>query len=216
MDDLMRRLRQVFRRDSALGLGYGVTSLMAAVNVRGAGDPEQRRKLSAELRSGGRAAVGFHELGHGNDFTRNDCQARVAKGGIILNGRKDVINNVEQAGSLLSFARTDGQPGARLTKDCLVLQPAECIPAASEETFERAGRYTVLLAVAACVGTWLYSPQNLGMERLHIALIRLAARLRRSAADDLPEQEMEVLFADLVRRSEHSLSYCLDSAPVFS
>jgi hypothetical protein len=129
MDDLARRLRPVFCRDSALGLGYGVTSLMAAVNVWVACDREQQRKSSAELRSGGRAAVGFRELGHGNDFMRDAFQ---------------------------------------------------------------------------------------GTERLHIALIRAAARLRGTAVDDLPEQEMEVLFAELVRRSGHSLSYCLDSAPVFS
>ncbi|MET0233300.1 MAG: acyl-CoA dehydrogenase [Kibdelosporangium sp.] len=489
MDDLGRRLRPVFRRDSALGLGYGVTSLMAAVNVWVAGDHGQRRELSAGLRSGARAAVAFHELDHGNDFMRNDFQAGYAEGGIILNGRKEVINNVERAESLLVFARTGDKPGARshslllvgaedlkkaqflpryrtggvrgcrlggvvftdvvvdvdsfvgapgtgvetalrafqitravlpamalgvldsalhvgyrfaarrrlygqyvidlphardtfvgvfadlliadclvtavargmqlaprhsaattaavkylvplvleeamgelavivgarsylregpqaifgkflrdlpvlglghaggtsclltiipqlpalarrawqpadprpelfdverplpefdfaglsiaasrddlaasllaaaqqvpagepvhalilgfvnefdrLTRDCLALRPAECTPAAGTETFALAERYAVLLAVAACVGTWLHSPQSPGTAWLHIALIRLAARLPMAAAVDLPEQETEVLFAELARRSEHNLSYCLDSAPVF-
>jgi hypothetical protein len=51
---------------------------------------------------------------------------------------------------------------------------------------------------------------------LHIALISLFARVRGTAAADLPEHEREVLFAEVVRRSEDNLTYCWDSAPVVS
>jgi alkylation response protein AidB-like acyl-CoA dehydrogenase len=113
VDDLARRLRPVFRRDPALGLGYGVTSFMAMALARTAGDSEQRRKMSAELLSGGKIAVAFHELAHGNDFLRNEVTALPGKGGMILNGRKEVINNVSRAGSMVVFARTDDRPGPR-------------------------------------------------------------------------------------------------------
>ncbi|MET0135541.1 MAG: acyl-CoA dehydrogenase [Kibdelosporangium sp.] len=113
VDDLARRLRPVFRRDPALGMGYGVTSLMAMALARAAGDSEQRRRMSAELLSGGRIAVAFHELAHGNDFLRNELTARPGDGGLVLNGRKEVVNNIAGAESMVLFARTDERPGAR-------------------------------------------------------------------------------------------------------
>lgn len=113
VDELGRRLRPVFRRDPALGLGYGVTSLMASVNMWVAGSMEQQRGLAAELRMGHRIAVAFHELEHGNDFLRNALRAELDGDRAVLTGVKEVINNVERAESLALFARTSGDAGAR-------------------------------------------------------------------------------------------------------
>ncbi|MDT4989546.1 MAG: hypothetical protein QOI74_3640, partial [Micromonosporaceae bacterium] len=113
VDELGRRLRPVFRRDAALGLGYGVTSLMAAVNVWTAGSAAQQDWLSGELLQRRRTAVAFHELAHGNDLLRNDCTARITDGQVIFRGRKEVINNVERAESVLLLARTGEDTGGR-------------------------------------------------------------------------------------------------------
>ncbi|TVZ75507.1 acyl-CoA dehydrogenase [Streptomyces sp. BK340] len=119
-DELARRLRPVFRRDPALGLGYGVTSLMAAVNVWAAGSAAQRRKVADHLLAGKRIAVAFHELAHGNDFLRNEFAARITTDQILLSGTKQVINNVERAESLVLFARTADAPGPRAHSTLLI------------------------------------------------------------------------------------------------
>ncbi|MFI9076357.1 acyl-CoA dehydrogenase [Streptomyces sioyaensis] len=112
-DELVRRLRPVFRRDGALGLGYGVTSLMAAVNVWAAGSHLQQRRLSDGLRAGSKVAVAFHELNHGNDFLRNETRVHTVGDRQLLNGTKEVINNIQRAQSMVLFARTDAGNGAR-------------------------------------------------------------------------------------------------------
>ncbi|MDS1270908.1 acyl-CoA dehydrogenase [Lipingzhangella sp. LS1_29] len=104
-DTLVRRLRPVFRRDAALGLGYGVTTLMAAVNVWTAGSSDQQHRMARELAQGHKVAVAFHELDHGNDFLRNTTMARRTDRW-RLDGGKQVINNIDRARSLLVFART--------------------------------------------------------------------------------------------------------------
>ncbi|MET8542861.1 acyl-CoA dehydrogenase [Kitasatospora sp. NPDC004799] len=113
IDTLARTLRPVFRRDVALGLGYGVTSFMAAVNVWTAGSAEQRRKVADLLLGGAKVSVAYHELAHGNDFLRNDFRAGPDAGGYRLHGRKQVINNADRAAAFALFARTDDAPGAR-------------------------------------------------------------------------------------------------------
>lgn len=133
LDELVRRLRPVFRRDAALGLGYGITSFMAAVNVWLGGSDEQRRSLAGTLLAGGRAAVAYHELDHGNDLLRNELQARVEGDQLILDGRKEVINNAARAERLVLFARTDDRPGGR--SHTLLLLDTASLPA---------GRWTVL------------------------------------------------------------------------
>ncbi|MFF6781352.1 acyl-CoA dehydrogenase family protein [Streptomyces sp. NPDC012510] len=114
IDTLARVLREVFRRDLALGLGYGVTSFMAAVNVWTGGDERQRTRLAEILLGGGRVSVAYHELAHGNDFLRNEFEARVQPdGSFLLHGAKQVINNAARAHAWLLFSRTDPAPGPR-------------------------------------------------------------------------------------------------------
>jgi len=113
LDTLVRVMRQVFRRDVALGIGYGATSFMAAVNVWTAGDGRQRRELADVLLAGGKAAVAYHELAHGNDFVRSEFSAEPTPEGFRLNGTKEVINNADRAQVVTLFSRTSPAPGSR-------------------------------------------------------------------------------------------------------
>ncbi|WP_409185978.1 acyl-CoA dehydrogenase [Amycolatopsis sp. VS8301801F10] len=119
-DELIRRIRPVFGRDVSLGLGYGVTSLMAAVNVWTAGSAKQRHELAGLLLGGAKVAIAYHELSRGNDFLHNDFRAEARAGRLWLDGTKQVINNVERADALVLFARTDDRPGGRSHSTLLV------------------------------------------------------------------------------------------------
>lgn len=116
-EDLVRRLLPIFRRDLALGLGHGITTFMAAVNVWLHGDERTQRDLAARLLRGERVAVCFHELAHGNDLLQNECTATLVEEGPVrgwrIDGAKQVINNIARAESALIFARTADTPGPR-------------------------------------------------------------------------------------------------------
>jgi alkylation response protein AidB-like acyl-CoA dehydrogenase len=115
-EDLVRRLLPIFRRDPSLGLGHGITSLMGAANVWVAGDEDMQSRVAKRLLAGERIAVGFHELSHGNDLIENECMAvRVTEptAGWRVDGRKEVINNIDRAESVLLFVRTDPESGPR-------------------------------------------------------------------------------------------------------
>jgi alkylation response protein AidB-like acyl-CoA dehydrogenase len=113
VDNLARVLRPVFRRDPALGLGYGVTSFLAAIAVWASGSEAQRRWTADLLLRGGRLAIAYHELAHGNDFVRNEFAALPDGADFLLDGRKEVINNAERAEALVLFSRTTAEPGPR-------------------------------------------------------------------------------------------------------
>lgn len=113
VDGLIRVLRPVFRRDAALGLGYGVTSFMAAVPVWAAGTARQRRWTADLLLGGGRLAFAYHELAHSNDFVRDEFSARLGAAGFVLGGSKPVINNVRRAEALVLYSRTGHGTGSR-------------------------------------------------------------------------------------------------------
>jgi alkylation response protein AidB-like acyl-CoA dehydrogenase len=103
---LIQLLRPVFGRDASLGLGYGLTSFMAAVNVYAAGRDDQKAAVAATLMSGTPISVAYHELDHGNDFGANALQATDDADIYRLNGTKSVINNADRAASAVVFART--------------------------------------------------------------------------------------------------------------
>ncbi|WP_051970085.1 acyl-CoA dehydrogenase [Kitasatospora azatica] len=114
-DALARILRPVFRRDVALGFGYGITSLFAAAAVWAAGSEEQRRRTAELISGGGRVCIVHHALAHGNAMWQGELTARPSSGGegFRLDGRKDVVINAEQAGALVVYARTAPERGPR-------------------------------------------------------------------------------------------------------
>jgi alkylation response protein AidB-like acyl-CoA dehydrogenase len=112
-DWLADTLRALWRRDPSLGLGYGLSSLIASVNVWSSGDENQRRKTAELLLANAKIAAAFHELDHGNDFAHADCTARPAGSGWLLSGRKEIVVNLRRAAAVVLFARTSQAAGSR-------------------------------------------------------------------------------------------------------
>ncbi|MZD07802.1 acyl-CoA dehydrogenase [Streptomyces sp. SID5785] len=133
LDVLARVLRAVFRRDAALGLGYGMTSYLAAVLVWADGTPDQQAQTAELLLNGGRMAGAYPEPTPGNDFLHNRLTASRVPGGHRLDGRKEALNNAARVDSLVVFAHTpeagpDAQtafllPGPAQHGDGLALSP---------------------------------------------------------------------------------------------
>lgn len=114
LDRMIGVMRAVFRRDPCLGLGYGASSFISSVNVWSAGNAGQQADLAAVLLNKGRVASVYHELAHGNDFAHAEFNAfPTGSGTLRLNGRKEVITNVQRAQGLILFARTAEAAGAR-------------------------------------------------------------------------------------------------------
>ncbi|MFE7561232.1 acyl-CoA dehydrogenase [Kitasatospora sp. NPDC057500] len=119
-DTLADVLRTVWRRDPALGLGYGFASFIASVNIWTGGDREQQRRTADLLLANRRIAAAFHELAHGNDFARAGFSARAADGGWLLSGRKEIVTNLRRAEAMVLFARTGDRAGSRSHSQFLV------------------------------------------------------------------------------------------------
>lgn len=124
LDHLIEIMRTVFRRDPSLGLGYGASSLIAAVNVWAGGRPEQRRAVADLLLRGGKLACGYFELAHGNDLARVDLAARGDGDLLRIDGGKQVISNIARADAVVLFARTGQAAGGRSHSLLLVDQAA--------------------------------------------------------------------------------------------
>ncbi|MGI5321191.1 acyl-CoA dehydrogenase family protein [Actinomadura nitritigenes] len=126
LDRLVEVMRTVWRRDPCLGLGYGASSFIASVNVWSAGDARQRREAAGLLLANRKIASVYHELAHGNDFSRAEFAAVRAGSGWRLDGRKEVVTNLRRADAMVVFARTRPDPGSRSHSQFLV--PASEIP----------------------------------------------------------------------------------------
>lgn len=128
LDHLIEIMRTVFRRDPSLGLGYGASSLIAAVNVWAGGAGEQRKRVADLLLAGGKLACGYFELAHGNDLVRVDLTARADGDLLRLDGGKQVISNIARADAVVLFARTAAAAGGR--SHSLLLVDKASLPAA--------------------------------------------------------------------------------------
>lgn len=137
MDTLVRVMRPVMRRDVGLAIGHGMTTFMAASDVWATGSDRQREWLAGLLRAGGRAAIAQHETAHSNDFVRSQVTARRGPGGgYLISGGKPLVNNLERAGALVLFCRTDPAPGSR-SHSVLLLAPEQLSDAHAAVTARR-------------------------------------------------------------------------------
>ncbi|MTD54649.1 acyl-CoA dehydrogenase [Amycolatopsis pithecellobii] len=123
LDDLIAVGRAVSRRDPGLNAGYLTPSLLASVCVWLAGDDDQRRYVAETLLAGHRLACAYHELEHGNEFTAAEFTARPAGDRLILDGRKEVIADVDRAEALVLFAATGGTQPAQAHSQLLLRGP---------------------------------------------------------------------------------------------
>ncbi|MGD6755246.1 acyl-CoA dehydrogenase [Streptomyces sp. BH105] len=114
-DELAQVLRPLFRRDVALGFGFGLIALFGASAVWAAGNDEQQARTARELLAGtgGRVTHLHHELTHANAILRDEFTARRTKDAFRVDGRKDVIINAARAGLFVMYARTDAGAGPR-------------------------------------------------------------------------------------------------------
>ncbi|KAA2257574.1 acyl-CoA dehydrogenase [Solihabitans fulvus] len=126
VDDLARVLRPVFRRDAALGLGYGAINLISSATVWAAGNAEQRRWLADVLLRNGQTAGAYTELATGHDLVRSRLRATVRGDELVLSGGKEVINNIARADAATVLARTSDEPGSR--SHSLVLVDLASVP----------------------------------------------------------------------------------------
>ncbi len=110
LDQMVLALRSIFRRDPAIGLGFGVTTFMAALPVWHSGTPAQKQWLADTILTGKPVSVAFHEPAHGNDLAACEFAAVPGEAGFTLTGSKNVINNVARAAAATVFARTGAHP----------------------------------------------------------------------------------------------------------
>lgn len=138
-ETLLRVMRPVFRRDVALGTGYGMTTFMAASDVWMHGGAGQRTWMADLLLGGSKAAIAQHETAHTNDFVRSQVRAETRPGALSITGGKPVVNNLHRADALVLFCRTEPRPGTTGCHSALLLDP-HTLPA---------GRYRVTRRPAA-------------------------------------------------------------------
>jgi alkylation response protein AidB-like acyl-CoA dehydrogenase len=128
-------MRAVFRHDPCLGLGYGASSLNAAVNVWAAGSAGQQQTVAKLLLGNRKLACAYHELAHGNDLARAEFEAAPHDGGLRLNGGKQVIANIARADAMIVYART--APGGGSRNHSVLLVPKPEAPAEQVEYLPR-------------------------------------------------------------------------------
>jgi alkylation response protein AidB-like acyl-CoA dehydrogenase len=103
---VVRTLGPVFARDVGLGLGFGVATLTAALNVWLSGDDQQRRRVADRILAGAPISAAYHELDHGNGLAPNGFRATASADHYLLSGREEMISNAGRASDAVVLART--------------------------------------------------------------------------------------------------------------
>ncbi len=107
-------MEEVSRASGAVGLSYGAHSNLCVNQIRRNASNEQKRKYLPKLISGEHVgALAMSEPGAGSDVVGMRTRAEKKSDRFILNGSKMWITNGPQADTLVVYARTDANAGAR-------------------------------------------------------------------------------------------------------
>jgi isovaleryl-CoA dehydrogenase len=107
-------MEEVSRGSAAVGLSYGAHSNLAVNQIRRNGSEAQKKKYLPKLISGEHVgALAMSEPGAGSDVVGMKTRAEKKGDRYILNGSKMWITNGPEAETLIVYAKTDPQAGAR-------------------------------------------------------------------------------------------------------
>jgi len=107
-------MEEVSRASASIGLSYGAHSNLCVNQIRRNGNEEQKRKYLPNLISGEHVgALAMSEPGAGSDVVSMKTKAEKKGDRYILNGTKMWITNANEADTLVIYAKTDPQAGAR-------------------------------------------------------------------------------------------------------
>ena len=110
----MIAMEEISRASASVGLSYGAHSNLCVNQIRRNGTPEQRQKYLPKLISGEHVgALAMSESGSGSDVISMKLKAEDRGGYYLLNGSKFWITNGPDADTLVVYAKTEPELGAR-------------------------------------------------------------------------------------------------------
>ncbi|NBQ87693.1 MAG: isovaleryl-CoA dehydrogenase [Betaproteobacteria bacterium] len=110
----MVAIEEISRASAAVGLSYGAHSNLCVNQIRRNGSDEQKRKYLPKLVSGEHiGALAMSEPGAGSDVLSMKLRAEDKGGYYLLNGNKFWITNGPDADTLVVYAKTEPELGAR-------------------------------------------------------------------------------------------------------
>jgi isovaleryl-CoA dehydrogenase len=110
----MVAMEEISRASASVGLSYGAHSNLCVNQIKRNGTPEQRQKYLPKLISGEHVgALAMSEPGAGSDVISMKLKAEDQGNYYLLNGTKMWITNGPDADTLVVYAKTEPELGAR-------------------------------------------------------------------------------------------------------
>ena len=110
----MIAMEEISRASASVGLSYGAHSNLCVNQIKRNGTPAQRAKYLPKLISGQHVgALAMSETGAGSDVISMRLKAQDQGGYYLLNGSKMWITNGPDADTLVVYAKTEPELGAR-------------------------------------------------------------------------------------------------------
>jgi len=107
-------MEEISRASASVGLSYGAHSNLCVNQIRRNGSDAQKRRYLPKLVSGEHVgALAMSEAGSGSDVVSMRLRAQRRDDAFVLNGTKMWITNGPDANTLVVYAKTDPQAGAR-------------------------------------------------------------------------------------------------------
>jgi isovaleryl-CoA dehydrogenase len=107
-------MEEVSRASASIGLSYGAHSNLCINQIRRWATPEQKSRYLPKLISGEHVgSLAMSEAGSGSDVVSMSLKAEKHGDRYVLNGTKFWITNAPHADTLVVYAKTDPQVGAR-------------------------------------------------------------------------------------------------------
>jgi len=110
----MIAMEEISRTSASVGLSYGAHSNLCVNQINRNGTPEQKQKYLPKLISGAHVgALAMSEPNAGSDVISMKLTAQEKNGFFLLNGSKMWITNGPDADTLVVYAKTEPEMGAR-------------------------------------------------------------------------------------------------------